>query len=159
MAEFEFTNMVMIHDKSTGRVLVQERIKSWKGIAFPGGHVENGESIYDSAVREVFEETGFTVRNLIPCGFMQWYNNKTNDRYFVFFYKTHDFSGELMENSEEGRNFWVNPEDLYKLNTPGNFKEYLPIFFGDRFTEGFCSWNEETEYDMTKPNPYGIVYR
>lgn len=159
MANIELTNMVMIKDKSTGKVLVQERIKSWKGIAFPGGHVENGESIYDSAVREVYEETGLTVTNLVPCGFMHWYNNKTHDRYFVYFYKTTDFTGVLTENCDEGKNFWVNPEDLYTLNTPGNFKEYLPVFFGDKFTEGFCSWNDDTEYDMTKPNPYGIIFR
>lgn len=30
--KIELTNMVMIEDKSTGRVLVQERIKSWCGL-------------------------------------------------------------------------------------------------------------------------------
>lgn len=29
--KIELTNMVMIEDKSTGKVLVQERIKSWCG--------------------------------------------------------------------------------------------------------------------------------
>lgn len=50
--------MVMVQHPETGMVLVQNRIKSWQGIAFPGGHAEPGESIYDSAVREIREETG-----------------------------------------------------------------------------------------------------
>ena len=54
----ELTNMVMVTDETTGRVLVQERVKSWKGLSFPGGHVEPGESFVDSAVREIKEETG-----------------------------------------------------------------------------------------------------
>ncbi|MDD4494287.1 MAG: NUDIX domain-containing protein [Eubacteriales bacterium] len=56
MPKNEFTTMVMIQDKHTGKVLVQNRVKSWKGLSFPGGHVENGESFYDCAVREVKEE-------------------------------------------------------------------------------------------------------
>jgi 8-oxo-dGTP diphosphatase len=62
--KIELTNMVMIEDKTTGKVLVQERIKSWCGLTFPGGHVEEGESFVDSAVREVKEETGLDVKNL-----------------------------------------------------------------------------------------------
>ena len=68
MPKLEITNMVMVQDKSTGKVIVQERVKSWCGISFPGGHVENGESIYDSAVREIKEETGLRITNLKYCG-------------------------------------------------------------------------------------------
>jgi 8-oxo-dGTP diphosphatase len=32
--------------------------------AFPGGHLEYGESIMDCAQREVFEETGVQIKNL-----------------------------------------------------------------------------------------------
>ena len=58
MAKVELTNMCMVYDKTTNRVLVQDRIKSWKGISFPGGHMEDGESIVESTIREIKEETG-----------------------------------------------------------------------------------------------------
>ena len=36
----EFTNMVMVTDPETGRIAVIKRVRSWRGLAFPGGHVE-----------------------------------------------------------------------------------------------------------------------
>ena len=35
----------------------------WSGYAFPGGHVENGESFAESVIREIYEETGLTIQN------------------------------------------------------------------------------------------------
>lgn len=56
-----FANLCMVYDDQ-GRVLVQERCKPpWSGIAFPGGHVEPGESFRESVVREVYEETGLRI--------------------------------------------------------------------------------------------------
>lgn len=159
MANLEITNMVMIQDMATGKVVVQDRLKSWCGIAFPGGHAEPGESIYDSAIREVWEETGLTVRNLTPCGFMYWFNNKTQDKYFTYFYKTTDFTGTLIDATEEGAVFWTSLDSLDSMKLAPNFKEYLPVFLGDRYTEAYCSWNDEMEIDQTKSNPWGIIYR
>ena len=76
MSKLEITNMVMVQDQSTGKVVVQERVKSWCWIAFPGGHAESNESIYDSAVREIKEETGLDMQNLKACGFMYWFKIK-----------------------------------------------------------------------------------
>lgn len=159
MPKLEITNMVMVQDKQTGKVIVQERIKSWCGVSFPGGHVENGESIYDSAVREIKEETGLTIENLKYCGIIYWFNNVTEDKYFVHLYKTTDYSGEMLEKTEEGRVFWTSIEELYNMNLSSNFREYLPVFLEDKYSEAFCSWNDDMNVDLTKPNPWGIIYR
>ena len=92
MPKLEITNMVMVQNPQTGQVVVQQRVKSWAGISFPGGHAEPGESIYDSAVREIREETGLEIQNLQSCGFMYWFNTQTEDKYFVYFYKTTDYN-------------------------------------------------------------------
>lgn len=159
MPKLELTNMVMVQDKTTGKVIVQERVKSWCGVSFPGGHVENGESIYDSAVREIKEETGLAIKNLKYCGIIYWFNNVTEDKYFVHLYKTIDYSGEMLGKTEEGRVFWTSIEELYNMNLSSNFREYLPVFLEDRYSEAFCSWNDDMNVDLTKPNPWGIIYR
>ena len=60
--EVELTNMCMICD-GEGNVLVQDKksSSSWHGWNFPGGHVEKGEYVTPSVVREVKEESGLDV--------------------------------------------------------------------------------------------------
>jgi 8-oxo-dGTP diphosphatase len=134
----------MIYDKTNNRVLVQDRIKSWKGISFPGGHIEAGESIVESTIREIKEETGLTISDLKPCGIIHWYNDETGDRYFVFNYKTEVFSGELLERTHEGNVFWVDKDDLLKLNLSEGLEQRLPMFLEEGYSEGFGIWNEHS---------------
>ena len=64
----ELTNMCMVED-GKGNVLVQNRLDpNWSGIVYPGGHVEAGESIAASVIREIREETGLTIENPTLCG-------------------------------------------------------------------------------------------
>lgn len=64
IAKVELTNICMIYDEKNNKVLVQDRIKSWKGITFPGGHIEYGEGIVESTIREIKEETGLIFRGI-----------------------------------------------------------------------------------------------
>ena len=60
------TNICLIEDLETQRVVMQYRspeTNRWSGYAFPGGHVENGESFAESVIREIYEETGLTIQN------------------------------------------------------------------------------------------------
>lgn len=141
----ELTNMVMVEDKESGKVLVQERIKSWRGVSFPGGHIETGESFVDSAVREIKEETGLDIRNLKLCGTVHWAHRTNHNRYIVFLYKTNDYSGRLVDSTEEGRVFWVKPEELNNLNLSPNFAKYVPMFLSDEFSEAYGMWSEGAE--------------
>ena len=143
MAKTELTNMCMIYKDN--KVLVQERVKSWKGISFPGGHVEDGESVVESTKREIKEETGLIVLNLVPCGIVHWYNNETGERYFVFNYKTSSFSGNLLNKTDEGKVYWVEIDKLINLNLSEGFQERLPMFLEDKYIEAFGIWNKNGE--------------
>lgn len=151
MPSLELTNMVMIQDRQTGRVVVLDRVKSYCGISFPGGHIEDGESFVDSAIREAKEETGLDIRNLRSCGFMHWLNNKTLDRYLTFFYKTSDFAGELIDRTEEGRVFWATLGEVETMKLAPSFREYLPMFLEETHSEAFGFWNAD--------DPWEIVYK
>lgn len=148
--KIELTNMVMVEDTKAGKVLVQERVKSWTGLSFPGGHVEAGESFVDSAIREIKEETGLDIRNLKACGVIHWANKDTLDRYIVYLYKTSDFSGELLSETEEGKVFWITLDELKKGRLSNNFGNYIPMFLRDEFNEFYCFYRdgepEEIEY-------------
>ena len=130
-----FTNMCMISD-GKGNVLVQDRIDpDWPGIAFPGGHVERGESFVDAVIREVFEETGLVVSNLSLCGIKNWADDD-GTRYFVTCYKTSTFSGEL-KSSDEGEVFWTPLEGIRSLKLCENMQNMLNLFLDDSITEHY----------------------
>ena len=138
-----FTNMCMISD-GVGNVLVEERIKNdWRGIAFPGGHVEPGEAFTDSVVREVFEETGLIIKQPRLCGVKQFYTDE-GERYVVFLYKTESYSGEL-HSSDEGRVFWIKREELGKYNLAADFADLVRVFEDTELSEFFC-YEENGEY-------------
>lgn len=131
--------MVMIR-RDDGMVLVQERKLYWKGIAFPGGHAEPGESFERSAEREILEETGLTVKNLELCGIVHWDCPERKEKYIVFLYRTSDFSGELISETEEGKVFWVKEDELKNMKLCSNFEKYLELFTGNRCTESHIEY-------------------
>jgi 8-oxo-dGTP diphosphatase len=65
-SKIELTNMCLIYDDK--RVLVQEKQglkeKYKGGLVFPGGHVEPDESLLDSVIREMKEETPKLLQTL-----------------------------------------------------------------------------------------------
>lgn len=130
-----FTNLCMICD-GKGNVLVQDRVKSdWPGIAFPGGHVEKGESFTDAMVREVFEETGLTVSSLQLCGIQDW-TEDDGTRYVILLYKTNQFEGEL-SSSDEGEVRWVPLRDLPGMKLANSMHTMLQLFCNNTLTEQF----------------------
>lgn len=136
-------NMIMIENKSTGKVLVLDRtLSSWPGLTFPGGHVEWGESFYDAAVREAKEETGLDVKKLIPCGIVNWANKYNGERYMELLYKTNDFYGALSTGTREGNVVWMTMNELEKSDRLSpNFSLYLPMFKGNGYSEMFFEWD------------------
>ena len=129
------TNMCMICD-GKGKVVVQNRTNpNWPGITFPGGHIEYGESVVDSVIREVKEETGLTVSDLKLCGIEDWMRDE-GGRYIVFFYKTETFLGELTS-SREGEVYWADINDLPDIFTSNGMKEKYKVFVDDSFSEHF----------------------
>ena len=140
--------MVMVYDGDS--VVVLDRKKSWPGLTFPGGHVEPGESFYDSAVREVREETGLTVEDLVPCGVVHW-ASKDGKRYIEFLYKTCRCGGTLKDGTDEGDVFWMEKSALLRSDKKSpNFKYYLPMFFENKYSEMFLEWDGESFESVPK---------
>ena len=147
------TNMCILQD-AEGRVLVQHRLPKegnpWAGLTFPGGHVEPGESIVDSMVREFKEETGLTVSDLINCGYVQWYNPQTNTQYIIFCFKASKYSGTL-RSSREGEMTWMTLDEMLSGALAPNMDKYLEVFCrGDviqTYGEANC-WDEVIKHKV-----------
>ena len=104
-------NMCMIED-GHGRVLVQHRrpkaSNSWHGLAFPGGHVENGESITASVIREVEEETG----------------------------RATNYSGEI-RSSKEGSVEWMTLDEMRSGGMAPNMEEHIRVLMDGNINEAY----------------------
>ena len=110
------TNLCLIEDTSTNKVVLQYRSpekNNWSGYAFPGGHIEEGESLVESVIREIKEETGLTISNPQLAAVKNW-QLEDGTRYIVFCYKATEFTGQL-RSSEEGEVSWVEKDQLEKL--------------------------------------------
>lgn len=135
----ELTNMCMIYDNQ-GNVLVEEKlVHNSKGLIFPGGHVESNESVADSMIREIQEETGLTISNLQFCGIKDWIEFD-GSRYMVFLYKTNTYSGNI-QSSSEGEIFWMSLKELKKKETLWHLDMMLEIFEGNGVTELYFNRN------------------
>lgn len=51
-----------------------------RGWDLPGGHVERGETVEETAIRELKEETGTTVRRFELIGYLKITNEEENER-------------------------------------------------------------------------------
>lgn len=126
--------MCLVYNESS--ILVKKKWGQDTGrLVFPGGHVEEGESLRDSIIREIKEETGLTISNPRPCGYKDWIQ-EDGTRYIVLLYKTNQYSGEILA-SDEGRVFWLDRNDITDANLIWNMRELLEIFESDDYSEFF----------------------
>ena len=114
-------------------ILIQNRTKNdWSGYVFPGGHVEAGQSIVQSVIREMKEETGLTIRNPKLCGVKQF--PIENGRYIVFLFKTDRFEGELCS-SEEGEVEWADRSRLSSYALADDMEDLIKVMDSDELSE------------------------
>ena len=100
-----------------GKVLLVERAKQPRGIwAFPGGHVEPGESLEAAAARELLEETGLTARLAGPRGALRGdpagRRGPRHLHYVIACFLGHAGPGEPVAASDAAAAEWADPETL-----------------------------------------------
>ena len=144
------TNLCLIEDTSTNKVVLQyrspERYKKWSGYDFPGGHIEEGESIAESVIREVYEETGLTITAPKLVAVKDWEPDE-GGRYIVFCYKATRFSGQL-RSSEEGEVSWVEKDQLEKLDLSYDMLPLLEVLEDPDLSEFY--YRKRTDDDWEK---------
>ena len=127
----ELTTLCLVHRGN--ELLLQNRVKpDWQGYALPGGHVEPGESIVESVIREMKEETGLTIRNPRLCGIKQF--PIEGGRYLVFLFETEEFEGQL-RSSGEGEMIWISRDRLSEYPAVADLEQLLDVMLRPDLTE------------------------
>jgi 8-oxo-dGTP diphosphatase len=104
----------------------------WNGL---GGKLEPGETPEACVIREVYEESGLSIRNPKLCGLLMFPHFQGHD-WYVFVFTATDFTGELID-SREGHLEWI-PEDRVLE---------LPLWESDHI---FLPWIREGKFFSAK---------
>ena len=146
------TNLCLIEDTSTNKVVLQyrspERYKKWSGYAFPGGHIEEGESLVESVIREIYEETGLTITAPKLVAVKDWKPDE-GGRYIVFCYKATRFSGQL-RSSEEGEVSWVEKDQLEKLDLSYDMLPLLEVMEDPDLSEFYYRRRTDDDWEILR---------
>ncbi|MBQ8204149.1 MAG: 8-oxo-dGTP diphosphatase [Clostridia bacterium] len=118
-------NTTLCHIERDGKYLMLHRIKKkndlnqnkWVGI---GGKFEDKESPEQCNAREVFEETGLTLKSADYRGIVTFVSDKWETEYMHLFVSK-SFEGEIKE-CDEGVLRWIDKEELLTL----------PLWIGDK---------------------------
>ena len=102
-------NKILLLQRSSSKNIQPNKIMP------PGGKVEAGESVYESALREFKEETGLSLNDMKLWGTFSWLDNNNSSGIF-YIYKATKFSGNLLKISPEGKLFWKNKIKALKLD-------------------------------------------
>ena len=126
MKPIKLTMMCMVY-RNDGSFLVLNRVKKdWPGLTFPGGHVEDDETMYEACIREMKEETGLDVKNLENVGYIEWNDFGDGIRHFSVLFRTNDFSGTI-KSSKEGEVFFIKEEDIKKYSLSNDFDKIYEL--------------------------------
>lgn len=118
-------NTTLCYLEKDGKYLMLHRVKKegdlnrdkWIGV---GGHFEEGESPYDCAIREVFEETGLALAEADYRAVITFVSDRWESEQMHLF-TSRAFVGEMTE-CDEGELCWVEKEKVPSL----------PLWEGDK---------------------------
>ena len=100
----------------------------WNGL---GGKFEPGETPEECVIREVYEESGLSIRNPKLCGLLMFPKFKGND-WYVFAFTASDFTGELID-SPEGKLEWIPDEKVLELTLWESDHIFMPWIKSGKF--------------------------
>jgi len=145
--EKKIRNAVRVYIKEDDKVVcIQYKEGPIGYIDMPGGKIEQGETAYEAAIREVKEETGMRVEKLEKIGTVI---EEYPDRIYHFqVFMALDFSGnpqEFVENSS----FWISISELKKKEKRFGIAYLLNSEYEDDFRNKTLNYKIDVEMNNT----------
>jgi len=107
----------------------------WNG---SGGKIEGNETPEKNIIRETFEETGLTIKNLLYHGQMNFFLNGKNELSFaVHLFSTKNFTGNV-KSTEEGEVKWFDIDNIPFDDMWADDRYWMPLMLrGKKFDADF----------------------
>jgi len=121
----------------------------WNGV---GGKIENTETIYESVIRESFEETGITIIDPKFVGTLRWITEKEHGGIYVFIAETTE-DWEEARKVPEGILAWKQMDWVLNPNNLGVVSN-LPLCL-DKMLKESVLYDHEFTYEK---EPYILNY-
>jgi len=127
----------MKYEKSCGAVIFNEDkiliIQQLEGHwGFPKGHVEEGETEVETAIREIKEETNIDVEIEEKFRYVERYSPKEDVEKDVVFFVARKIGGEISAQEEEVQNIkWVSCSEAMEMLTFESSKNVLKSVMRD----------------------------
>jgi len=139
---------VAVLQNSNGQYLIAKRPQEshqgglWE---FPGGKVENNESVLDALKRELFEETGITIIQATPL--IRIYHDYSDKSVLLDVWHINNFSGEAF-GKEEQKIRWISTNDFSFYDFP---EANMPIIKAVQLPDKYMiTGNFNNEDDLLK---------
>jgi 8-oxo-dGTP diphosphatase len=130
----------------------------------PGGKMRLGESAIECAVREVFEETGLTAKNLEPTGTVHFYKHSQRESpdWTVHVFVSRMFAGTLVPGREGvPRWFEISALPFAEMWEDDKFWSHLALgglkFEGWFYYSGDFESLEDHKIEMRQGNPLALA--
>ena len=100
-------------------LMVEEEVRGLLVYNQPAGHLEDGESVADAALRETLEETGWTVALDCFIGVDQWRSTEHGDAVIRFSFAARALSHDAARPLDAGirRALWLTRSEIVALGS------------------------------------------
>ncbi|MCM3226466.1 MULTISPECIES: NUDIX hydrolase [Bacillaceae] len=136
-------------------LLLKKPSKGW--YSAPGGKMELGESVKETAVREFWEETGLTIHEPELRGtftFVIKKGEKVVHEWMMFTFFAEEYTGDLLEESQEGKLEWIDKKKIKDLPmAEGDRDIFAHMFNTDEPLFGTFVYTEDRQLLQSKLDP------
>jgi len=112
---------------------------NWSGL---GGKIEADESKEQACIREVYEESGLRVDNLVYHGALKFTFENTGEPIILYVFSAASFEGRLTESSE-GILRWIDFDNIPYAEMWDDTRYWLPLVIEGKNFKGEFHFNQE----------------